>query len=862
MRIPLATYRFQFHKGFTFQQARALIPYLRELGISDVYASPTFLAGPNSTHGYDICAFDRINPNLGTMEDFDAFSSELKNAGMGLLVDMVPNHMGSHNTNCWWIDVLKNGRKSKFATYFDINWASPNPLLSGKVLLPVLGDHYGAVLERAELQVGFESGEFHLAYFDKQFPLSPESIATFKLAQISAEDPNSRHTRKQFLTELNGKAGEPASFDRLHQLIDLQHYRLAYWRVGPHEINYRRFFDVTELVSVRVEDESVFHATHKFLLELVRSGKITGLRIDHPDGLRDPQIYFERMQKSSGEKQYILAEKILSDDERLPEDWRIHGTTGYDYLNYLNGVFVQSANERALSVIYSGFTGSSEDFESLAFRSKQDVLNRMFIAEVNSLTARLKSISAGLRNARDFTQTELRAAIINFIAGFPVYRTYVSAETQQLPAYELEFIKRGVREAKARTKCSDTRALDFLDGVLSLEFGNVSNELRDELREFVIRFQQLSGPATAKGLEDTAFYRYTRFVSLNEVGGNPGRFGISPDEFHNYNSYKQQKWPHSMLATSTHDTKRGEDTRARLNVLSEMPVEWERTVNQWRALNERQKKDGVPAAADEYLLYQTLVGTWTHESDLSTYIERIQNYMLKAIREAKTHTSWTEPNDSYESATKHFVAAVLNSAEFRSSLSTFAGDIAYFGMFNSVAQVILKICSPGVPDFYQGTEHWDLTLVDPDNRRPIDYSLREQLVSKVRSASPSELLDDWQSGAIKLFTTTTALRIRREHSALTHGDYRPVELNGAGSNHLIAFERTYQASTIIVTVPRFVRTLTRGEQIFPTVEHWKDTRLEFRGRKFRNLLTDEEIQNLSATDLFKSFPGAILLPLD
>jgi (1->4)-alpha-D-glucan 1-alpha-D-glucosylmutase len=862
MRIPVATYRFQFHKGFNFQQARALIPYLRELGISDVYASPIFLAGTESTHGYDICGFDQINPNLGTKEDFDAFSSELKKAEMGLLADMVPNHMGSHATNCWWVDVLKNGRNSKFASYFDIQWDSPNPLLHGKVLLPVLGDHYGAVLERGELQVVDADGEFHLAYFDKQFPLSPESIAAFQLAQFAADDPNTHHSRKQFLTELNGKPGEVRSFDRLHELIDLQHYRLAFWRVGPHEINYRRFFDVTELVSVRVEDEKVFHATHKLLINLVLSSKVTGLRIDHPDGLRDPKTYFDRLQKTSGEKRFILAEKILSDDERLPQDWPIHGTTGYDYLNYLNGVFVQSTNEKAFTAIYSRFTGCSEDFESLAFRSKQDVLNRMFIAEVNSLTARLKGISAGLRNARDFTESELRAAIIDFIAGFPVYRTYVSAETRQLSGEEVGFVQRGLREAKARTRSIETRALDFLASVLSLERGNGSKEIRNELREFVIRFQQLSGPATAKGLEDTAFYRYTRFVSLNEVGGNPGRFGISPAEFHTYNIHKQQKWPHSMLATSTHDTKRGEDTRARLNVLSEMPVEWERTVNQWRTLNEGYKKDGAPAAADEYLLYQSLVGTWTSESDLPTYIVRIQNYMLKAIREAKKHTSWTEPNGAYESAIKQFIMAILNSSEFRASLSTFAEEIAYFGMFNSIAQIILKICSPGVPDFYQGTEHWDLTLVDPDNRRPIDYSLRQQLLSKVRSASPSELLRDWQSGAIKVFTTANALRIRGEHNALTLGDYRPIEITGARSNHLVAFARTHNSSTIIVAVPRFVRTLTQGERILSTAEHWKDTRLEFGERKFRNLLTREETQSLSAADLFKSFPGAILLPLD
>lgn len=855
MRIPTATYRFQFHKGFTFQQARTLLPYLCDLGISDVYASPIFTAGPESTHGYDICAFDELNPNLGSAADFEELTGEIRKLGMGLVVDMVPNHMGSHSSNQWWIDVLTKGQKSEFATYFDINWNPANRLLKGKVLLPVLGDHYGAVLERGELKVTFIDGEFRLAYFDKTFPLSPESISEFRLRNVPDDE------RDQFLARLNGNPKEPTSFDQLHHLIDLQHYRLAYWRTGPHEINYRRFFDVTELVSVRVEDESVFKATHEFLFELLQAGKITGLRIDHPDGLRDPKTYFFSLHSRG--KNYILAEKILSDDERLPSDWPIHGTTGYDYLICQNGLFVASENERAFTEIYSRFTNSAEDFPSIAFRSKKEVLNRMFIAEVNSLTAALKFLAESTRSGRDFTELELRHSIVDFIAGFPIYRTYVTERTDHLSPCEVEFLQAGLAEAKKRSVAADHSALEFLARLLALNFPHdFTAELKARAREFIIRFQQLSGPATAKGLEDTAFYRYTRFVSLNEVGGNPGRFGTSVAEFHTYNFHKQQYWPHSMLATSTHDTKRGEDTRARLNVLSEMPAEWEQQVRTWYDLNRSSRKGLAPSPIDEYLLYQVLVGTWVDASDLPTYIDRIQKYMLKAVREAKVHTSWTEQNESYENSLTEFIAAILTSREFQESLSRFSQDVAYFGMFNSIAQVVLKTTAPGVPDFYQGSENWDLTLVDPDNRRPIDYRLRQQILDRVSTVPPAGLLKDWQTGSVKTFAVAKALRIRRETLALTEGAYHPIEAVGEKSTHIIAFTRTTGNSSVLVAVPRFVRTLTKGQKYLPSPQDWVDTRLNYSSSdRFENLLTGEAISGLTAANLFATFPAAILKPV-
>jgi (1->4)-alpha-D-glucan 1-alpha-D-glucosylmutase len=858
MRIPLATYRLQFNRHFMLAQARDLLGYLKELGISDLYASPLFLAAPESSHGYDVCSFEQINPALGTREDLENIAAELRKSGMGILLDIVPNHMGSHPSNCWWKDVLRNGERSEFANYFDINWNSSIPGLRGKVLLPVLGDHYANVLEQGELQLSVHDDAVHLTYFDKAFPLSPESEKRFRLQNIRSPE------IKPFLARLNGKAGDSASFNELHALIDMQHYRLAYWRVGPHEINYRRFFDVTALVSVRVEDEHVFKASHQFIFELLRSGAVAGLRVDHPDGLRDPQTYFERLQNSAGTKVYVVAEKILSDDERLPENWTVQGTTGYDFLNYLNGIFVQKENEPAFTQIYHEFIGTADSFETIVFRSKQQVLRQMFVSEIRSLTHQLKEISSRSRFGADLVEADLRAAIIDFIAGFPVYRNYVADRQQTVSVVESAYIEQALRAAKDKTQLQDKRSLDFLARILSLEcFPDFGENLRAEAREFAIRFQQLSGPATAKGLEDTAFYRYTRFTSLNEVGGNPGTFGIGVEEFHEYNRHKSEKWPHSLLATATHDTKRGEDVRARLNVLSEMPAEWEQAVRRWGELNADHKPNGAPNKNDEYLLYQTLVGTWTSESDVSAYTKRIQEYMLKSIREAKTATSWTDPDKAYENGVSEFIGQTLGMKQFVTELARFCEPVAFFGMFNSLAQVVLKICSPGVPDFYQGTELWDLSLVDPDNRRPVDFIAREDLLERIRNSSPSQLLENWEDGAVKLFTTISALRARQQYREIFEGSYDPVLLSGEKKQHLIAFARTAESGTILVAVPRFLRTLTGGALSYPTPQLWGGTALAFTGQKrFRNLLTNEEHDSLHAANLFRTFPAALLLALD
>jgi (1->4)-alpha-D-glucan 1-alpha-D-glucosylmutase len=773
-RVPTATYRLQFNREFTFRDARAILDYLKDLGISDCYASPLFRAGPQSTHGYDICCFGELNPALGGLEGFREFSAAAHERGLGLLLDMVPNHMGSTLTNQWWLDVLKHGPASKYAGFFDIDWNPPTPGLKNKVLLPVLEDHYWKVLGEGKLRVVEEDGEFAIAYHDHRFPIAPESKASLK---------------------------------HLHQLLEEQHYRLAYWRVAPHEINYRRFFDVTELVSLRMERPEVFEATHKPLFELIEEGQVTGLRIDHPDGLWDPKQYFERLQERGSI--YVVAEKILTGDEPLPEDWPLDGTTGYDFLNCVNGIFVDRRNEAAMTKIYAEFTGCTEDFETIVYASKKKVLDASFQSEINSLAHRLKRIPQG----RDFTLAELRAAVGEMAATFPVYRTYATESADPDRRHiEAAFVK-------ARTK---TPALDFVRDVLLLRIPE---------REFVMKFQQLTGPVMAKGVEDTAFYNYNRLLSLNEVGGSPETLGVSLEEFHACNIERGKRWPHSLLATATHDTKRGEDLRARLNVLSEIPDEWGQTVMRWR-----QPAD-APTANDQYMLYQTLVGGWNGQQE--GFADRICAFMIKAIREAKARTSWIEPNERYERATVDFVKRLLapNNPWWKEFLE-FQSRVAFFGRYNSLSQLLLKMTSPGVPDFYQGTELWDFNLVDPDNRRPVDYKNRGE--------------ND------KLFIMQRALQFRaRQPDLFAKGDYVPIGATGEKSRHVCAFARRLAGQQAIVLAPRLAYELCEGKTAPPT---WKGTVLDTETKGLQNVFTGELVNSNRLADILKNFPIALLAP--
>ncbi|MDB6032967.1 MAG: maltooligosyl trehalose synthase [Verrucomicrobiales bacterium] len=955
-RVPLCTYRLQFNSQFAFSQARQITEYLHELGIEDCYASPLFQAGPDSTHGYDICSFAALNPAIGSEADFSKWCAALQEQDMGLLVDMVPNHMGNDLSNRWWLDVLEKGPNSRYAAFFDINWQPLKSDIYNKVLLPTLGDHYGKVLLNGELKLGFEEGKFVVAYYDKKFPVALHSypallrkilaratglsgekldqarpfeklieipgqwqlgtedsyckIAEFEgeLAQWQKSSQSFREGLRQLLKELKGKPNDRSSFDGLDALIRQQFYRLAYWRVGPEEINYRRFFDVTSLVSLKMEREEVFNATHDYLFSLIQQGFITGLRIDHPDGLWDPSQYFQRLQskyrsltpnandKSSSHSSrnrperpfYVVAEKILSGDEPLPLDWAVEGTTGYDYLNCLNGIFVNTDNEPAFTLLYEEFTGIRESFEDLMYRSKKWILEHSLYSEWISLCYRLKRIAQASRDTQDFSVRQLQAAIGEIAATFPVYRTYVRDGIQALPLHEQGYVEEAFLKARKRNASVDPAVWSFFQDMLLLKpppgfdpGGCI------ECREFVMKFQQLSGPLMAKGLEDTAFYNYNRLVSLNEVGGSPEHFGVSPEAFHEYNRMRAELWPHSLSATATHDTKRGEDLRARLNVLSELPEEWRATVLHWRHLNQDKVAmvagQPAPHPNDEYLLYQTLVGAWDPKEDAKRFRNRVSAYMEKAMKEAKARTTWTDPNPEYEAAVKQFIERVLDEArnsEFLNHFKAFQQRVAFFGLFNSLSQTLLKITTPGVPDFYQGTELWDLSLVDPDNRRPVDYNLRQELLADLKSRMQKgpqadlarQLLHSAESGQVKMFLVHAALQARRQfRSVFEHGSYVPLTASGPQQSHVFAFHTSFQNQSVLVVVPRLICTLTGGNPQAPLgQETWNDTLLDLSSTAvettWHNLLTGESLKAqeqqgrgvLRLADVFASFPVAIL----
>jgi (1->4)-alpha-D-glucan 1-alpha-D-glucosylmutase len=879
-RIPGATYRLQFNREFTFQQAREILDYLRELGISDVYASPLFQAGPESTHGYDTCSFGKINSNLGSTEDFERFTNELKDRNLGLLLDLVPNHMSATLSNPWWLDVLENGRESRYANFFDINWRPPNPELRDKVLLPVLEDDYRKVLESGKLRLGFENGRFFIAYYERKFPVSPASVH-----ECGVESSG------RGVNEFNGKPGDARSFDKLDSLIQWQNYRLAFWRDGAKEINYRRFFDVTEMVALKMELPEVFQETHKLVLDWLAQGKITGLRIDHPDGLWDPKQYLERLQAAGSP--YVVVEKILCGEERLPGDWPTEGTTGYDFLNRLNGLFVGSDNASAFDQIYREFTGNTEAFADIVYRSRKQILERSFASEVNALTCRLKDIADHTRSGSGFTFSQLHDALEEIAATFPVYRTYLTENAATISEQDRCVVENAFQNAGERgAREVESDIFDFIEQVLLGEFKPDEVGLKKE-REFAMKFQQLTGPAMAKGLEDTAFYRFNRLISLNEVGGEPDRFGISPAEFHEANAVTAKFCPHTLLASATHDTKRGEDVRARLNVLSEMPAEWRETVTRWARMNRGKKTliDGSPApdANDEYLFYQTVVGAWPGDlidvARLESFRGRVAEFMLKAVKEAKVHTSWTEPNVRYEKALQEFVGNALTSANndlFVDDFQRFARRIAFFGRFNSLAQTLLKITSPGVPDFYQGAELWDLNLVDPDNRRQVNYAVRRQLLSRLKNDFEKltdanteffpKLIRDEEPGAMKQFLIWRALAFRETRRELFDaGEYLPLSAIGEKQKHLCAFARQHKNQTIAVVAPRLVFGLTLGREVVPVgTEIWNDTMILISnaraGDLFRNVLTREMVPVVDAggksalelSQALKTFPGALL----
>lgn len=936
-RTPLTTYRLQLHPGFGFREAAALADYLSALGVTDCYTSPILKARPGSTHGYDITDHGRINPELGGEGGYDEFAAALRARDLGHLLDFAPNHMAADaDANPWWRDVLENGPASRYADFFDIVWNPKKPELKNKVLLPILGDQYGAVLERGELRLAFEGGRFTLRTPAGPLPVDPQQapqvlrhgldgllrdlgadaaaaefqsiltaleklpsrsdirpgrpeerrregeVARGRLEKLAAESPRVARHVEEALRSFNGTPGEPSSFDALHGLLESQAYRLSYWKAASDEINYRRFFDINDLAGLRMEREEVFEATHGLVLDLLASGKATGLRIDHPDGLYDPSRYFERLQaafarawlrrrirpggeltpeelaeleawraeaqrkdfKSAAARPlYVVAEKILSPGEEIDPHWAVDGTSGYEFLNDVNRVFADPAGSAALVRAYTAFTEKRAPPDTVAYASKKAITSTTMASELNVLADRLAGISEADRRTRDFTRQSLRRALGEIVACFPVYRTYVTGA--RATAYDRAVIDEAVARARRRNPAMEPTIFDFIRGhMLPKNVDAPEPASRDELR-FAMKMQQYTAPVQAKGIEDTAFYRYHVLISNNEVGSELARFTETLGQFHAANRRRAEQMPRTMLATATHDTKRGEDARARIVALSEIPAEWAAEAERWARLNRRAKTDlgGAPApdANDEYFFYQVLLGAWDfdrgEERGTAPLLGRLQAYLLKASREAKLKTSWLAPNAEYEKATADFAAAALANKPFLDRFLPFARRVAELGALSSLSRTLLKAASPGVSDFFQGTELWDLSLVDPDNRRPVDYGARRAMLESLEpllaggpsaAAGLKELVEAWPDARVKMFVTAKSLRCRRGRRELfLQGSYAPLEVRGRWADRFVAFRRAHGGQEAIVVAPRLLagplwkkgaagaRTLTHSTALVP-----------------------------------------------
>ena len=987
-RIPVATYRLQFNGGFGFSAARENVSYLFELGISDLYASPYFKARSGSLHGYDIVDPTSLNPEVGGEGDYAGLVKELHSHGMGQVLDIVPNHMCiASSDNAWWMDLLENGPSSVHAGFFDIDWEPVKRELKDKVLFPILGDQYGAVLENGELALVFADGSFFLQYYDRTLPIrlkSYSAILTHRLGELeqslspddthyqellsidtalrnlpphTERDPErivERYREKEVIkrrlstlyneaaeirefidrnvTIFNGNKGEPASFDLLDELLRQQVYRLSHWRVATEEINYRRFFDINELAAIRMENPAVFTETHRLVLRLVREGKVTGLRVDHMDGLYNPTDYLGRLQKecflqrelgqlehAAGRKLteeeereretellrrhdellaadpgykpfYIIGEKILTKGEKLPEEWPVFGTTGYEFANLVTGLFVDAMNAKALDAIYTRFTGGRMNYGDTVYERKKLIMQVAMSGEINALGYHLNTISEVNRHTRDFTLNSLIKALVEVIAFFPVYRTYTSGPS--VADRDRQFVEYAVTRAKRKNPAINVSIFDFIKDVLLLRFyPNMGERETAEWVEFVMRFQQITGPVMAKGVEDSAFYVYNRLVSLNEVGGSPERFGSTLEAFHGQNVERGRSRPLALLATSTHDTKRSEDVRSRICVLSEIPDRWRAAITRWSRLNSRKKVrvDGqpVPGRNEEYLLYQTLVGAWPIEpataEEFASFRKRIGEYMVKAVREAKESSSWISPNFAYEEALSGFIAAILSDASdnrFLADIREFQQITSYCGKLNSLSGTLLKITSPGIPDFYQGSELWDFSLVDPDNRRPVDFAIRKRALAELKGGEAAAgpltlarmLAADMRDGRIKLYLICQALKLRNDRLRLFEkGQYTPLPAAGERADNVCAFARSDEGGSVVVVAPRFFTRLVRHPGDAPLGrEVWQGTRIVLPagqgGDRYRNVFTGEVLEParqedgsvLHLSDIISDFPVALL----
>ncbi len=946
--VPRATYRLQLNQKFGFRAAADLVPYLARLGVSHCYFSPYLKTRPGSEHGYDVTDHSKLNPELGELADYDALCARLAEHDMGQIADVVPNHIGIMGADGrWWLSVLEHGQASRFADYFDIDWHPVTQKLSDKVLVPVLGDQYGNVLLKGDLKLELDErrGEVGVRYYEHWFPLDPASypcvfnpgrdtlpagsaaervaaielesilralqalpphrstgaeerqvrhdetvVAKRRLAELAERSPAVAEHLRRSVAALNGVPGERSSYGGLHELLERQPYRLAYWRVAADEINYRRFFDINDLAGLRTQNPDVLEATHRKLLEWTAEGRIHGWRIDHPDGLYDPRGYLEWLRARFSEigrpELYIVVEKILAAYEHLPRGWPVQGTTGYDFAWAVNGVFVFGAAEQDFDRVYRTFTGEREPFESMLYECKQQILAFHLSSELTLLANLLYRLAESRLETRDFTLNEIRSALLELVSAFPVYRSYVTPK--HIGRQDRRYIEWAVKRARQSYGSRDDGLLEFARTLL---LGQVPDDAdpayRAHAAEFAGKFQQVTGPVMAKALEDTCFYRYVRLLSLNEVGSDPRRFGITPAAFHRLSELRLRHWPHSMLGTSTHDSKRSEDVRARLNVLSEIPFDWETRIAKWRRFNRAKRRRiagrGVPSRAEEYLFYQTLVGSWpvaNRAQSMPDYRSRISAYMIKALREAKVNTSWAKQSARYEELVTAFVNDVLGEAPrspFLADLDEFVASIAVPGFLNGLGQTLLKLTSPGVPDIYQGNEVWDFSLVDPDNRRPVDYAHRTALLEEIEgvAADPERLpalLDDMLAnladGRAKLYATWRALRLRAERPELFElGSYTPIEPRGPRASHLCGLARRHGSALAVAIVARWFASLPRNAGAGPASFDWLDTTVALPPGVYRDVFsqssrTIEEGTGARVDELLARFPIALLVCVD
>lgn len=829
---PFATYRLQMHPGFGFDQATEIVPYLYDLGISHLYTSPYLQAAAGSTHGYDIVDPAQVNEELGGTRAHALLCETLGAAGLGHMIDVVPNHMAvAGRQNAWWWHLLENGPSSCFAAFFDVDWNNGANRWPNKILLPVLEDHYGRVLGEGQLRLSYSEGMVTLHYHDHVFPVTQASVAQL----LSKADESCGSDDAVIAAEIARLNRDP---DALDLLINQQHYRLAFWRMANTDLGYRRFFDIRDLAGIRVEDMTVFNAVHELPLAWVHKGWVQGLRIDHPDGLWDPAQYFYRLQKACPNA-WVVVEKILEPGETLPSDWPVAGTTGYDFMNLAGGLLINPENADALTQCYAKFTGIQTNFPTLVHDCKRLVLSWLLGSEIKRLTSLFERICERHRCHRDYSRQQLQEALFETAVHFPVYRSYVSAAMNMVSPKDEHDVAAAIEGAIMARTDLDPELFSFLKELLLLR---VKGPLEAEL---AMRFQQLTGPAMAKGVEDTAFYRYHRLICLNEVGGDPGRFGVDLRQFHGACARAHTEHPLGLLASTTHDTKRSEDVRARLALLSEIPEQWADAVCRWAGNNARHRTGEVPDPNTEYLLYQTLVGAWPID------LKRIRAYMEKAVKEAKAHTSWTTQNQPYERGLADFIAAILADSTFSKDLESFVADLVLPGRINSLAQTLIKLTAPGVPDIYQGTELWDLSLVDPDNRRPVDFALRRRLLKELPQFSPEQILAGMDMGLPKLWVIRQALHLRRHHPELfgPKAAYHPLYATGRKADHLVAFIR---GKAVISLAPRLVMGLDND---------WEDTILELPRGKWHNILTEDSTAGgpVRLKELLHRFPVGLLI---